>query len=330
MKLYICSTYYHIYITLLKQFADPTDADLAICDDIPTGERLTERLSVTGLFHNVWYVEQSKLPEVRGKGPLDWIFFQHRRRAKQITPLLPFYLRDYADVYIYHDGTPLGMYLADVGKKYHLIEDSLDFYKTFRSSAQVRCLHKRSWKYGFQWILNSGYFPLGESRFLIDIEVNDKEDLQIKGQAIVECPRNILEENLTVDQKAELFEVFGYSDFEIGDKTALLLTEPLYRDGVVATAQNQESVYKKIIQYLRIEGYIPVIKPHPRDEIDYSNWGCQVIDRFFPIELFSLSGTKRFTCAAAVRSSGLKWLNVEKKLYFQIKEKETEDGGDLF
>lgn len=326
MRLYICSTYYHVYITLLKQFATPTDTDLVVCDDIPTGKKLTERLSATGLFQNVWYVEQSKFPEVRGKNWLDWTFFQHRRRAKQIRPLLPFHLEDYADVYIYHDGTPLGMYLADAKKRYHLIEDSLDFYKTFRSSAQVRCLHKRSWKYGLQWILNAGYFPLGESRIVIDIEVNDRKNLQIKGQAVVECPRDILEKSLTANQKQYLLDIFGYTDFEIGDKTALLLTEPLYKDGIVPTVQDQESIYRDIIRDLCVKGYIPVIKPHPRDEVDYSNWGCQVIDRCFPAELFSLSETKNFPCVAAVRSSGLKQINADKKLYFPIKKKETEDG----
>ncbi|MCI9155559.1 MAG: hypothetical protein HFF44_01310 [Lawsonibacter sp.] len=323
MKLYICSTYYHVYITLLKYFAAPFEGDLVICDDIPTGDVLAERVRAHGWFHNVWFVEQSGLPEERGKGPIDWAFFQHRRRAKRLKPLVPFDLDRYTDIYLYHDGTPLGMYLADVGRRYHLIEDSLDFYQSLYSSAQARCLHKRSWKYGIQRILNAGYFPLGESRLLIDVEVNDRNHLQIAGQTIIECPRDSLEQALTVEQKGSLLEIFGCDELEIGERTALILTEPLYQDGVVSTRETQKEVYRDMVASLREDGYSPVIKPHPRDETDYTDLGCQVGQRFFPIEMLALLGTKKIPCAAAVRSSGLKRLNTDQKRYFPIKKKET-------
>lgn len=329
MNLYICSTYYHVYITLLKYFAIPFKGDLVVCDDIPTGKLLTERISAYPWFHKVLFVEQSKLPEERGKGAIDWAFFQHKRRGKKIRPLVSFKLSDYTDIYIYHDGTPLGMYLADVGRKYHLIEDSLDFYKSVRSSAQARCLHKRSWKYGLQRALNAGYFPLGESRFLIDVEVNDKRDLQIEGQTIIERPRDALEQYLTDEQKATLMEIFGCARFEVEDKTALVLTEPLYKDGVVFTEKEQEEVYRGIVRYLCKNGYRPVIKPHPRDDMNYSTFGCQVLNRFFPTEMFALLGTARIPCAAAVGSSGLKRLNAENKLYFPIKKEEINNEGCL-
>jgi len=330
MKLYICSTYYHIYITLLKYFAEPFEGDLVICDDIPTGELLAKKINVRKWFRKVFFVTQKKLPDESGKNPIDWVLFQHKRRAKLIKPLLPFDLNEYTDIYIYHDGTPLGMYLADVGRKYHLIEDSLDFYKTLYSSAQARCLHKRSWKYGIEWAFNAGYFPLGGSHLLIDIEVNDKKDLQIEGQNIIECPRDTLETNLTDNQKVALLEVFDYTELDVGDRTALVLTQPLHKDGVVPAKEDQRKIYSEIIQNLQKKGYLPVIKPHPRDEMDYSNLGCQIINRFFPIELFTLAETRNFPCVAAVNSSGLKRLNADRKLYFPIGEKETDDENCLY
>lgn len=329
MKLYICSTYYHVYITLLKYFASPFEGDLVVCDDVPTGKLLAEKLSTYPWFRHVWLVEQRRFPEERGKGPVDWIFFQHKRREKRVRPLLPFDLDDYTDVYIYHDGTPLGMYLADVGRRYHLIEDSLDFYQNMHSSAQARCLHARSWKYGLQWLLNTGYFPLGESRLVIDVEVNDKHGVQIEGKAVIECSRDILERGLTDEQKTVLLEIFGCDELKVTDKTALILTEPLYKDCVVSTEEVQRRVYRDIVCSLLEDGYNPIIKPHPRDEMDYTVLDCQIMERFFPIEMLTLLGTKKIPCAAAVRSSGLKRLNADRKIYFPIKKEEIEQNEQL-
>lgn len=306
MRLYICSTYYHVYITLLKQFAAPEGTDIVVCDDIPTGEKLTERLSTTGLFQHVWYVEQSKLPEIRGKNRLDWVLFQHRRRFRTIHPMLPFDLDDYRDIYIFHDGTPLGMYLADAKCPYHLIEDSLNFYQQILDTSQAHHFKPHNLKYWGRKLLNSGYFPLGESRYVIGVEVNENKDLQIELPNVEELSRNSLYERLTEQEKQMLLQVFECPNLAgIDDNTAVVLTEPLYADGLCKTAQEQMDTYHALVRALKAEGYTVIIKPHPRDREDYNSLHVRILGRSFPVEIFRFLPGIRFDCAATVSSSAI-------------------------
>lgn len=315
MRLYICSTYYHVYITLLKQFAAPEDTDLVICDDMPTGESLTERLSVTRLFHHVWYVEQSKLPEVRGKNRLDWVLFQHRRRFRIIRPMLPFDLDNYQDIYIFHDGTPLGMYLTDAKRQYHLIEDALNLYQRILDTAQAKHMRPHNLKFIIRQLLNSGYFQLGESRYVLDVEVNENKGLQMKLPNVKEVPRKGLQERLTEKEKQILLEVFGCPSIAgIGENTAVVLTEPLYADGLCETAQEQVDTYCAIARALKGKGYIVVIKPHPRDREDYTSLNVQILERGFPVELFQLLPGNGFACAATVSSTAIYEFQAARKL----------------
>lgn len=316
MRLYICSTYYHVYIVLLKQFADPQASDLVVCDDIPTGKQLTAKLQEAGLFHRVWYVEQSKLPEVRGWNRLDWVLFQHRRRFRIVRPMLPFDLDNYQDIYIFHDGTPLGMYLADAKRPYHLIEDSLNFYQRILDTAQAKHLMPHNLKYQVRRLLKSGYFPLGESHFVVDVEVNENKKLQMRLPNVVELPRNRLERLTQKDQRM-LLEAFNCPELApIGAHSALVLTEPLYSDRLCKDIVEQVSIYQKLVEVLKTDGYSIILKPHPRDQADYTRLGVQMMKREFPVELLGYLPNTSFACAVAVSSSAIFELHAKHKFWW--------------
>lgn len=316
VALYICTTYYHVYITLLKQLNQPILMDIVVCDDIPTGQTLAQRLLETGLFRHVWFVQESLLPEERGKNKLDWVFFQHRRRFRVIRPLLPFDVHDYNDVYIFHDATPLGMYLADARKPYHLVEDSLNFYQRLNETAQAVHRKPHTLKYWLRRLLNSGYFPLGESRYVKDIEVNENQNLQVKGKPVIEHSRATLQNKLSQISREKVLEVFGYPELpEIGERCALLLTEPFFADGLCASLEEQVSIYQKMVVELEQKGFQTILKPHPRDAADYSKLGVDLWDRFFPIELLAyLPAVPDFACAVAVSSSAIYSVSAQRRL----------------
>lgn len=315
MVLYICTTYYHVYITLLKQLNNPVLADMVICDDIPEGNDLTEKIASTSLFEHVWFVKEGKLPEIRGRNVLDWILFQHRRRYQTIRPLLPFHEENYTDIYIYHDGTPLGMYLNDAKTAYHLIEDSYNFYQRIRETPQAKLLKPHNWKFWIRKMLNAGYFPLGESKYVIDIEVNQNKDLQMCGKPIVEAPRKRMESCLTKTDHRIISEIFGHNTIpKITEHSALLLTEPLFADGVCTSLEEQVLLYEKICKRLNKEKFDIFIKPHPRDQADYSGLNVLVVDRYFPIEIWNFALVNDFARAVAVSSSAI--FNVKSKEKF--------------
>ena len=305
-NLYICSTYYHVYITLCKVLTENQKADLMICDDIPTGKRLSEQIQKSGIFQHTWFVEESKYPEVRGANKLDWILFQHKRRRKEIEKLLPVSLKKYSSIFIYHDGIPLGMYLNDAHLRYHLIEDSLNFYQRFHNTAQGKYLKPHNLKFFIRKALNSGYFPLGDSNFIIDIEVNENKNLQLKGKKIKEVPRKNYEKKLTSVQKEKIQAIFELQKIsDLPEHSALLLTEPLFIDEVCNSQEEQLAIYKSIVQELKRGGLYVILKPHPRDKTDYSELCIPQWDAYFPIELLNDFPNIRFDCAVAVSSSAI-------------------------
>ena len=318
--LYICSTYYHVYVTLMKQLTNTVCIDLVICDDIPSGEKLTQRLLSTDLFRNVWFVSQGKLPEVRGRNKLDWILFQHNRRSRIIKPLLPFDVDDYKDIYIFHDATPLGMYLMDVRKPYHLIEDSLNFYQRINETPQAKHRKPHSLKFKLRYFLNSGYFPLGDSRYVIDIEVNENDNLQVQGNTIIELPREFLQKSLSQESKKKILEVFGYPDLPPMDKhCALLLTEPLFADGICASIEEQLCIYKIIVIELNRKGFQTILKPHPRDTAVYSDIPAVILNKMFPVELLNYMSVSKLGCVAAVSSSAINSVRAEQRILYRDK-----------
>lgn len=304
--LYICTTYYHVYITLLKLLHTPTEIDLVICDDIPTGQQLTKRLEEAKLFRHVWFVRQSLLPEVRGKNLLDWILFQHRRRYRTLRPMLPFALEEYRDVYIYHDGTPLGMYLADARKPYHLIEDSMNFYQRIMETPERIHLKQENLKFLVRRFLRAGYFFLGQSPFVLDIEVNNSHNLQVHGKPVVECPIDRLTQSLTSKEKQIILDIFGCHELPcMHGNDALLLTEPNRENGTYLSEERRYALYKSIVERLTDKGYCVVLKPHPRDTADYRGLGVPVLERTFPVELLNYLWEPEFQCVVATASSAV-------------------------
>lgn len=49
---------------------------------------------------------------------------------------------------------------------------------------------------------------------------------------------------------------------------ALILTRPLVEDGVY-TSEEQKRIYRRLVYMIKANGYEVIIKPHPRDKMDY-------------------------------------------------------------
>ena len=306
MDLYICTTYYHVYALLLKRLTGFQQAcDVVVCKDIPTGEQLRERLAESGLFGNVWFVDQWALPEDRGKDRLDRIFTQHKRRYNTIKEMLPFDVKQYDNIFIFHDGTSLGRYLNDAKVKYHLIEDSYNFYQHMRQTPQAVHIREKNYKYGLAKLLDVGYFPLGESKHVIDVEVNENKSLQISKKRIVEISRDAMRKALTPQDKQIIRTIFGNPCLPtMGGNVAILLTESFAFDGH-CSREKQYAMYEYIVRDLKSKGMDVIIKPHPRDDLDYSELGMEVMDRAFPMEILEDNFDGEINCLATVSSSAV-------------------------
>lgn len=316
-KIYICTTYYHVLITVAKTLLSKTDTDVVICDDIAGAENLCGKLKKYNVFKNLYFIKQSIIPELLTKNILKNIFCLHHFNYIMAKKYIEINFDKYTDIYIFHDDTKIGHYLNDAGYYYHLIEDSLNFYQKILDTP-FRYAVIKDWKYYLKRILNYKYLPLGNSKYVIDVEVNENKNLKIKRKKVVEINREDLLNRAFAKYKNIILDIFLNIEISelLKDKNkALVLTQPLYKDKILKSEQEQLLFYKKIVLDLKQKNFKVYIKPHPRDCMDYKTLisDVYVINKEFPIEIFNYIDNISFSAVVSKDSSCIDALYFIKK-----------------
>ena len=316
---YICSTYYHVYIAIAKILLGAQHADIIICDDIDAHECLCSSLERSNVCGSVFFFDGKKVPTYDPKNKIEKVFIQHRKHQRMVESALPLDLNQYTSIFIFHDGTKLGKYLQDAKIPYHLLEDSLNYFQIIQNTpGQSELPPANKIKFLMKYYGGIGYLPCGQNRFCRSIEVNEKKNLQIGHRAILESPRAKMLSALDCEQRKRIFDVFV--DTRIASflksfcanqkKSVLLLTNPLFFDQYVRTEQMQISIYKDIIDVYQGKGYTVIIKPHPRDQAEYHKYFPKLIilEKNFPTEVLNYDQGIFFDEAATIFSSSIEVL----------------------
>ncbi|MDD5939191.1 MAG: glycosyltransferase family 52 [Lachnospiraceae bacterium] len=315
-RVYVCHTFYHVYIAALKELglqksegSESSKADLVLSSMSNSFGDLQKRAAESGLFADVFRMDEK-----------DWTFFPKLRPLKENTgslfrnmknrvrfcrllgdleePYMPVDFRQYKDIYVFCDSDPIGYYLASRHIRYHAVEDGLDCLR-YRDTAR----EDNAGHFGLKaWLAGMGviFIQNGYSRYCIDMEVNDLSVLDHPIAKMKEVPRQALVDALTPEDKKVLTRMFIANEAELkdtlgraketGKPLVLILTEPLCKDLKV-----RAKLFADMIgEYGNVNG-VPgevVIKPHPRDVLDYRKEfpGRLVLDAHFPMEILNFTG----------------------------------------
>lgn len=313
-ELYIVSTYYHALIACVKQFHADRKADILVTKYIPQYEYLAQKIQESGLFERVYTV--GEIHEYAPKNRLDYIINFHRKNAECIEKQLGVSFRGYDEIYIFHDDTWFAHYLKCAKITYNLIEDALDSFKTISKTRFNYMLHKSGIKW---WVKNTfriGYVFCGYDRFTKSVEVNCIDGVEIKrlaGKKLIENPRKHMFEELLRSELETLSSIFlreipGFND----RNSVLLLTQPLFEDGIVISEKVQISIFKKLAEKYA-DGYLLVIKPHPRDRVDYCPIFPQaiVINKDMPLEIIFLVKNCSFRSAVLLDTTTVREIRAD-------------------
>ena len=278
-RVHICHTWYHAYLACVKELiAGEGRADLILSTMSNDFGNLKERLEGTGIFENVYMFDEvtgeddAELQALhRDRGNLFLNLIQRikytRRLGKLQEELVPVDLSRYRDVYVFCDSDPIGYYLNYKKIRYHAVEDGLNSGKL---DNQARLSNMGAW--GLKKLmakLGLIFIECGYSRYCIDYEVNDISANFEPPENTVEVPRDGLYAKLTDEDHRVLADVFLpdadslRERFRGGEKpVAMILTEPL------CDLETRGRLFMDVAgRYL--ENYDVVIKPHPRDVLDY-------------------------------------------------------------
>lgn len=284
-RIYVCHTYYHVYVTFLKELSLPREeqgrADLVLSTMSIDFENLKERVESTGLFRKVLMFEEKRedfFPELarwrKGTGGFLGNLYCRVRFTKLYArleaPFVPVDFREYKDIYVYCDSDPIGYYLNKNRIRYHALEDGLNCLKNFDAARYDNRGHFRL-KAFLSRYLNLIFVQNGYGKYCIDMEVNDISAIGHPCPRYIEQPRQALVDRLDERDKDLILQAFVRDKESLEKQLAdssqmsdkiLILTDPL------CTLDVRERIFRDIIRIYEAEGTV-FLKPHPRDELDY-------------------------------------------------------------
>ena len=306
-RVYVCHTFYHVYIAYLKecalQNADKEDktldkADILLSTMSNDFSGLKERMDATGFWNQVIPFEEKHFSQFPGllslkkdRGNIVCNMLERirfcKRYGKLEEPYIPVDFKNYRDIYVFCDSDPIGYYLSYKKIYYHALEDGLNciqHYDTARYDNRG-AFKIKAWMAAHNLI----FIQNGYGKYCLDMEVNDTSVLKYPLKKYKEVPRAKLVEQLTEQDKDVILRSF-LKDMdglkrqiqEGNEHKILVLSEPL------CTLAVREKIFRDIVEMYRKDAQI-FIKPHPRDVLDYEELftDCVVLDGKFPMEMMN-------------------------------------------
>lgn len=337
-RIYVCHTFYHVYVAALKEMKlvreTPANAyrkaDIALSSVSTDFERLGDRLAKTGIFQEVIALDEKRedfFPELAKyrknysnvlKHMINRMIFT-KRLAKCECPYMEVIdFAAYEDIYVFCDSDPVGYYLNYRHLYYHAVEDGLDCLKNLDDAYVANHGHFRlkTWfsRHNLIFIMN------GWGKYCLDMEINDRSVVPTDCPRFVEVPRKPLEQALTPAQKRQMIEAFIEDADALmqqlrpsreGEEFACFLTEP----HPVDVEARKRVCLDVLAQYC--QGYRVLIKPHPRDTIDYEALcpDAVVLRGRFPVEVLNFFEGLRIRRAVSILTTAMNNMDfVEEKL----------------
>lgn len=317
-RVYVCHTYYHVYVSVLKELALPEEqhgqATMILSTMSTNFEKLPERLRKTGFFEEVilfeekaetYFPELAELRKEQGnivKNMLARMKFT-KRYAELEKPFVPVNFKEYGEIYVFCDSDPIGYYLNQNKIRYHAVEDGLNCLKNFDAARYENRGHFKL-KAFMSKKLNLIFVQNGYGKYCMDMEVNDISAIAHPCKYYIEQSRKELVDRLTPEDKQLILSMF-VADIERlneqikeGEKYSskvLILTDPL------CTLEVREQIFRDIIAMYEMDAQV-FLKPHPRDYLDYKTLFAEYpqFDATMPMEMLNFFDNVKFDKAVGV------------------------------
>ena len=303
-RVYVCHTFYHVYVACLKEcylpISERGNADLVLSTMSNDFGDLKERAVESELFDEVFLFEEKEdvqFPELAkyhvDRGNLLINMLARIRYTKLLgklqEPYVPVDFRSYENVYVFCDSDPIGYYLSYKKIRYHALEDGLDCIRYYDTARYDNKGHFRL--KAFLSSINLIFIQNGYGKYCIDMEVNDISVCPYPCPKYVELRRELLVEHLSQDDKDQIVKLFLKNIDELKERfisgenhehKVLILTEPL------CSLEVREKIFRDVISEQGQNAQV-ILKPHPRDVLDYEKLFSEyiVLSGKFPMEIMN-------------------------------------------
>ena len=319
-RIYVCHTFYHVYVACLKEFHIMHEAALG-GDKASNGSNsigratlvlskmsnkfgsMVQRARECGLFEEVIEYDEKEdtfFPELKplrtNTGSLVKNMFNRIRFCKKFGQLqekyIPVDFKKYKDIYVFCDSDPIGYYLNYKHIHYHALEDGLNCIK-YGDTARYDNNGHFKFK-AFMSAIGLIFIQNGYGKYCLDMEVNDISILDYPCKKYIEVPRKDLTDELQKADKELMLKLFIENMDELKDQLdegkdkprVLILSEPLCELPV------RKQIFTDLVnEYSKVDGKdaIVMIKQHPRDYLDYNELfpDLIILSGNFPMEMLN-------------------------------------------
>lgn len=314
-QVYVCSSYFHIYISILRTLylREPASKTLIVINDhIPDLSNIIRLLNENNFFDfhlampltSVYREKRSKLSKIltRNNSLVE--------RVDSVSGITAFedFIRD-AEINIFNNrgGAYTYFLLKFKGSYIRLIEDGLGNYQSL-----------------------IGRFKVFKRKYLLSTIVGAGLDKQVK-EILVQFPEKVIEplkkkarkldvqhmqESLSATDRKRILKIFlrDYMPDLSGERKLILVTQPFSEERYF-DEDTKINLYNDVLSDY-IGNYKIFIKPHPRELTDYR--GKMKVDfteipRDFPLEMMNLLQDIEFDIGITLYSGALNNINRVKK-----------------
>lgn len=323
-QLIICERPYMLYKAILKAMNTKDEIDIVLSNHMPGLEKMYEPLVESGIFHKVYYFSDDYYQEfIRNESLIDYVrfpailwswpkklrrYFKYQKEARKAKFPEDLDLHCYDEI-LANDGVSTMNFILNFEKiPYVVSEHGRGNFKNkvplHIIAVHISILLDR---------MNIMVAYSGCSKYVKEVEVDRIDDElvgYIKKKKLRECRINQLEEKLTLEQKDILYKTYAKAydlPLEYSGEVDLLLTGPLARDKTVASEEDQINCYKDaVLQYCN-DGNVLMVKPHPRDTVDYADIfpNALIVNKIVTAEVLSLSQSLKIDKVVTVYSTAI-------------------------
>ena len=327
--LYICDYPYVLYSAIIKSYFESNDEnDLLLTNSIDGMEDLLVPLRKSGIFKNIYFYDDVLFRDMIC-GILSYataegnpnifkkmtsyikgvcLIFKSQKHSKNIK--LPIDLEnggDYDKIYYTDRVSTIMFYLNSKNIPYIAMEHAANIWniKSKASIMQIKVfylLEKLHLSCGIGGYTRAckGVLVHKKTAFLPTPPCAD----------VIEWNINSYIQQLTVDQKDSIYNLYCVAyglELDYGKKYTVLLTNPLYQDNYLNSAEEQLQCYKKILIKHGAENTTLLIKAHPRDGVDYRKAfpDAIIVHPLISSEVLTLSKDLQIADAITVLSSSI-------------------------
>ncbi len=321
-RLFICERPYPLYRTLIKCINDSQYNDIVISNHVEGMDKMYSVLADTTIFRHVFFYDDVMYKKFYSFGnerefskfPSGVIillkklkmYIELQNKAKDITLSDKINIEDYDEIYVNDATSTIMFYLCSKKKKFIWVEHAKNVFQLKLSLVYRICFRVMPIleKLGIAYSLH------GTSKWVEAIEVNNNCNLipLIKKKKIREVNIDKILEKMSEKDKNFIFELYCKAYSILLDKAksfSIILTAPLFLDGLVQSEEEQIRVYKNLIKREIGENKSILIKPHPRDKIKYEQAipGVIVVDNCISAEIFNLAAKGCIEGAYGIRTT---------------------------